>query len=98
MKGYNEDGLRNLACAIVEQAAVDYRAAASGYRNAHQIARDSTRTTGERAVYRGHETRYQHRLDKLEAFFTGEYCHHLCGDAAGAILSGLRAECTTTPT
>ena len=46
MKGYNEDGLRNLACAIVEQAAVDYRAAASGYRNAHQIARDRTRTTG----------------------------------------------------
>ena len=54
MKGYNEDGLRNLARAIVEQAAVDYRAAASGYRNAHQIARDSTRTTGERAaVLRG---------------------------------------------
>ena len=98
MKGYNEDGLRSLASAIVMQAADDYRAAASGYRNAHQIARDSTRTTGERAVYRGHETRYQHRLDELEAFFTGEYCHHLCGNAAAAILSGLRAECKTTPT
>ena len=50
MKDYNEDGLRNLACAIVEQAAVDYRAAASGYRSAHQIARDSARTAEERAV------------------------------------------------
>lgn len=98
MKGYNEDGLRNLASAIVEQAAVDYRAAAAGYRDAHRIARDSTRTTGERTVYRGHETRYQHRLDELEAFFAGEYCHHLCGNAAAAILSGLRAECKTTPT
>jgi len=98
MKNYNEDGLRSLAYAIVAQAASDYRAAASGCRNARQIARDSARTTGERTVYRGHETRYQHRLDELEAFFTGEYCHHLCGDAAAAILSGLRAECRTTPT
>ena len=98
MKGYNEDGLRNLACAIVEQAAVDYRAAASGYRNAHQIARDSTRTTGERAVYRGHETRYQHRLEELEAFFTVEDSAPPDSYAPAPLHALPRADSTSPPT
>ena len=98
-KTYNDDGLRNLAGAIVLQAALDYREAAQGRDRAMEIARDDTRSAGERTVYRGHGTRYERRLRELEAFFNGDLCHDLCGNTAAAILAGLRAETRlTTPT
>ena len=97
-KTYNEDGLRNLAGAIVLQAALDYREAAQGRDHAMEIARDNTRSAGERTVYRGHGTRYERRLRELEAFFNGDLCHDLCGNTATVILDGLRSETRLTPT
>ena len=97
-KTYNEDGLRNLAGAIVLQAALDYREAAQGRDRAMEIVRDNTRSAGERTVYRGHGTRYERRLRELEAFFNGDLCHDLCGNTAAAILDGLRAETRPMPT
>ena len=98
MKPYNEDGLRNLADAIIIQAAEDLRTARSGREDALTIVRDTSRSARERTIGRGQMTRCSRRITELETFFSGGFYRALAGDAADTILSGLRVKTGPAPT